>query len=290
MANIEHKSRMRLDHFLMEQYPEVSRGFLQKLCATDQVLVNNEPQKGGYKLHEIDKVRVLFDMQSIGKVPDIELDIVYEDSDCIVVDKPAGVLSHALSKFHGEPSVASFLRQRVLASDNKTWKAEDLRFGIVHRLDRLTSGLMICAKNQGMMRHLQKQFHDRTVTKVYKAVVDGIISEPEMMLDLPLERNPKAPATFRVGVRGKSASTHLKVMKTSSLYSLLELRPQTGRTHQLRVHVSHIMHPIVGDFLYGGSESSRLFLHAEQLHVPFPDGTIKEFHSQLPAEFEALVA
>lgn len=289
MANLEHRSKQRLDHYLMEKYPEVSRGFLQKLCATDQVLVDKEPQKGGYKLSGTEKIVVLFDMDGIGKVPDIDLNVVYEDDDCVVVDKPAGVLSHALSKFHGEPSVASFLRQRLLATKDEAWKAEDLRFGIVHRLDRLTSGLMICAKNQTMMRHLQKQFHDRTVTKVYKAVVEGVPTKPEMILDLPLERNPKAPATFRVGANGKNAITHMKVLQSTALYTLIELRPQTGRTHQLRVHMQYVGHSIIGDFLYGGMEAPRLFLHAEHLDVPFPDGTLKSFSSPIPTEFGALL-
>jgi 23S rRNA pseudouridine1911/1915/1917 synthase len=174
MANIEHRTRERLDVWLMTHYPDFSRAFLQKLCKEDKVLVDGEPQKGGFKLRGKEKIELLHDMkQIIGLVPDIDLPIIYEDENVIVINKPAGVLSHGLSKFLGEPSVASFLRQRLNSKTTKEWKAEDLRFGIVHRLDRVTSGVMICAKNQATMRLLQKQFHDRLVKKVYWAIVEG---------------------------------------------------------------------------------------------------------------------
>ncbi len=285
MANIEHKLKTRLDIALMEKYPEISRGFLQKLCADDQVLIDGTPQKGGYKLRGNEKVEMLFDMQSIGKTAEIELPIVYEDENCLVVDKPSGILSHALSKFHGEPSVASFLRQKLLAAKDNNWKAEDLRFGIVHRLDRITSGLMICAKNQMMMRVLQKQFHDRTAKKTYRAIVPGTLKEQEALIDLPLERNPKAPATFRVGPNGKSAQTHYKVLTQDDTYSYIELKPVSGRTHQLRVHMQHLGHPIVGDFLYNGEKAKRLMLHAFSLEVELPEKGNTRFEAPMPVEF-----
>ncbi len=291
MANIEHQTRLRLDHYLMETYPEISRGFLQKLCASDQVLVDKLPQKSGYKLKGTEKISVLFDLDNVERVPDIDIPVIYEDENCLIVNKPSGVLSHALSKFHGEASVASFLRQRLLAEKYQTWKASDLRFGIVHRLDRITSGLMICAKNQETMRYLQKSFHDRKVQKTYTAVVIGVLKQNEALVDLPIERNPKAPATFRVGANGKTAQTRYNVLRNSDKYSELELKPITGRTHQLRVHMDYLKHPIVGDFLYNGEKAERLMLHAQILELVLPNNTdVSKFEAPKPAEFERFFA
>lgn len=292
MANIEHRTRTRLDVWLMKKYPDFSRAFLQKLCTQDKVLVDGEPQRSGYKLKGEEKIEVLHDMkQIIGLVPDIDLPILYEDKDVIVINKPAGVLSHGLSKFLGEPSVASFLRQRLIASQEGEWKAEDLRFGIVHRLDRVTSGVMICAKNQDAMRWLQKQFHDRKVEKVYWAVVSGRLKHPEALLDLPIERNPKMPSTFRVGPNGKPAQTRYKVLKEQEIdgvvKSLVALYPKTGRTHQLRVHMQHLGHSIYGDVLYGGKPAERLYLHAHELDLTLPNKTKQRFIAPVPENFEA---
>ena len=291
MANIEHRTRERLDVWLMKKYPDFSRAFLQKLCTEDKVLVDGEPQRSGYKLRGEENIEVLHDMtQIIGLVPDIDLPIIFEGDDVIVVNKPAGLLSHGLSKFLGEPSVASFLRQRLTSDKTGTWKAEDLRFGIVHRLDRVTSGVMICAKNQDAMRWLQKQFHDRKVEKVYWAVVTGRLKHAEAMLDLPIERNPKLPSTFRVGANGKPAQTRYEVLKETEIdgqvRSLVALYPKTGRTHQLRVHMQHLGHPIVGDLLYGGEPGERLYLHAHELDLKLPNGEQKRFIAPLPDGFE----
>lgn len=299
MANLEISRRERLDVWLMRTYPDFSRAFLQKLCNEDKILVDGFPQKSGYKLKGEEAIEPIHDMKSIiGLVPDIELPILYEDEHVIVVDKPEGVLSHGLSKFLGEPSVASFLRQTLLKhnSENSSvapWKAEDIRFGIVHRLDRITSGVMICAKNQQTMRILQKQFHDREVTKTYRAVIYGEPKLPEAMLDLPLERNPKAPATWRVGANGKPAQTVYKVLKSvvnnGNTYSYVELLPKTGRTHQLRVHMQHIGHPIIGDFLYNGQPADRLYLHAYKLKITIPSTGEQEFTAPMPKEFEKIL-
>lgn len=294
MANLEYTTRERLDVRLMTIYPDYSRAFLQKLCSEDKVLVDGAPQKAGYKLKGGEVIEPQHDMTNIiGLVPEIDLPIIYEDENVIVINKPAGVLSHGLSKFLGEPSVASFLRQRLNASQKGEWKPEDLRFGIVHRLDRVTSGVMICAKNQATMRLLQKQFHDRKVEKVYRALIDGQLKHPAAILDLPLERNPKAPATFKVGPNGKQAETEYKVLNVVDLadktISHVELYPKTGRTHQLRVHLQHVGHPIIGDKLYKGSEASRLFLHAFRLSIEIPVKGQQVFEAPLPPEFEALL-
>jgi 23S rRNA pseudouridine1911/1915/1917 synthase len=273
----EGEKKHRLDVFLAESYPDLSRSFLQRLCANDQVTVNGQAQRSGYKITPGDTVEVLYDMASIEKIEDIDLPILYQDDDVIVINKPSGVISHARGRFWNEPSVASFVRQLT--------DQQGERAGIVHRLDRPTSGVMICAKTASAMKFIQKQFADRSVAKTYQAVVSGEVSPEEAIIDMPIERNPKAPATFRTGANGKSAQTQYKVLDQNEAYTLLQLMPKTGRTHQLRVHVAHIKHPIVGDVLYGGEKYERLLLHATSLSLMLPDGTKKTFVAPVPEEF-----
>lgn len=163
---------------------------------------------------------------------------------------------------------------------------EGNRAGIVHRLDRATSGVMIVAKTPAALSWLQKQFSQRKAKKTYLAIVAGTMREQEAVIDMPIERNPKAPATFRVGANGKHALTHYRVLQTGNSYSLLELKPETGRTHQLRVHLQQLGHPIVGDTLYGGKTAERLFLHAHQLEITLPNRERKTFASPMPDIFK----
>lgn len=279
IADIEKKER--LDTFIAAQFPAISRSFLQRLCSNDQVTVNGKPQKSGYKISPGDKIEVLYDMASIEEIDSIELPVIFENDDVIVINKPSGVISHARGRFWNEPSVASFVRQRT-GQDGE-------RAGIVHRLDRATSGVMVCAKTAQAMTHLQKQFADRTVIKTYIAAVTGHMKPAAAIIDMPIERNPKAPATFRVGPNGKPAQTIYKVIASGKHGDLLELLPKTGRTHQLRVHLKHTGHPIIGDTLYDGRPFQRLMLHAKSLQLTLPDGTNKTFDVPLPAEFNEMI-
>ncbi len=157
----------------------------------------------------------------------------------------------------------------------------------MHRLDRATSGIIIGAKNQRALSLLQKQFAQRAAKKTYVTIVEGHLKQPEALIDMPIERNPKAPATFRVGANGKPSKTHYKVIQEGPKTSLLELKPETGRTHQLRVHLAKLGHPIVGDPLYGhGSYGDRLFLHALSLEITLPNGQRQTFTAPLPTEFQ----
>lgn len=279
--------RQRLDRFLAAQLPSVSRSFLQSLCKYDKVLVNGKSEKSGYKLRWGDHITILHDMHQLGEPAAIDIPIIYEDDDVIVVNKPAGVLSHALSKFKNEPSVASFLRQHAQLSPSK----KDVRYGIVHRLDRPTSGVMVCAKTDKAIKQLQRQFAERSVDKTYLAVVSNRPKHDSAVIDVPLERNPKAPATFRAGSRGKSAQTAYKLLGVcrgvNNAY-VLEVHPKTGRTHQIRVHLQHIGCPIVGDMLYGGASDNRLYLHAYALTLHLPNDTAKErqFVAEPPIDFQ----
>lgn len=275
----EIKPRQRLDHYLAQQYPDLSRAFLQKLCNSEQVLVNGHPQKSGYKLRPNEKVEVLYDMASIDKIASIDLPIIYEDDDVLVINKPAGVIAHARGRYWNEPSVASFAREKTGQSGE--------RAGIVHRLDRATSGLMIIAKHQDALSWLQKQFAERKVQKTYTAVVTGYAEPLEAVIDIPIERNPKAPATFRPSNNGKPAKTHYTVLQHFGNYSLVELHPHTGRTHQLRVHMKYLGHPIVGDKLYDGEHADRMMLHATKLEIALPSGNTKNFETAVPNIFKS---
>lgn len=271
---------MRLDQFVAMKLTDLSRAFIQKLLAENKIVVAGNVEKAGYKVKENQDVAVDYDMSN-RVIPDIDLPVLYEDDDCIVMNKPAGVLTHALSVHGSEPSVASFIRAKVQGIEGD-------RAGIVHRLDRATSGVIMGAKNQEALSWLQKQFSVRKVKKTYIALVEGILKQPEATIDMPIQRNPKAPATFRVGPNGKSAETGYKVLQEGEHYSLVELQPKTGRTHQLRVHMQKIGHPIVGDPLYGnGKFGDRLFLHAESLEITLPNRERKTFHAPVPPEFKA---
>jgi 23S rRNA pseudouridine1911/1915/1917 synthase len=206
------------------------------------------------------------------------LPIIYEDKNVIVINKPVGIISHARGKFWQEASVASFIRDRISGMDGE-------RGGIVHRLDRATSGIMICAKNESTLKFLQKQFQDRKVEKTYIAITDKRPKEEAAIIDAPIGRNLKDPKKFHVDINGKSAQTYYRVIDEKKGKYTIELSPKTGRTHQLRIHLAYINCPIIGDELYGGKSYSRLMLHAYKLKINLPDNMEKVFSTDLPEEF-----
>lgn len=268
---------IRADILLANAYPNYSRAALAKLFNIGQVTKKLKPIKAGDKIKPGDSL--LADISELQKpVEKIDLPIIYEDANIVVIDKPTGVISHARGRYWNEASVASFVRDKLTGLTGE-------RAGIVHRLDRATSGVMICAKNVETLKFLQKQFSLRKTKKVYYAVIQGTIKPDTAIIDVPLARNPKKPQTFMVSTAGKNAVTIYKVLKTNQKYSLIELCPQTGRTHQLRVHTKYIQHPIIGDELYGGQPANRLFLHAYSLEINLPSGERSVFTSPLPQLF-----
>jgi 23S rRNA pseudouridine1911/1915/1917 synthase len=281
VRHIEETTRVqRLDQYVVVQLPESSRAFATKLIEQGKVLVNDKPQlKAGYKLRPADQIRIEYVAEAEAQIPEITIPVLYEDKDCVVINKPVGLLTHSKGAFNPEPTVASWLSSQVKGMSGE-------RAGIVHRLDRATSGVMICAKTPDALSWLQKQFSTRKVKKAYVAIVEGELTLPEAIIDMPIERHPKKPQTFRVGSNGKQAMTAYKVLQTTSERSLIELRPTTGRTHQLRVHLAHIKHPIIGDTCYRGKTADRLFLHALSLEITLPNRERKTFTSPLPEEFK----
>lgn len=282
--SIQYETGQRLDKALAAAYPQYSRAYLARLIDADTVLVNGKPTKAGWKLRDGDEITITADLTQDQVIEDIDLPVIYEDDDVLVIDKPSGVISHSRGKYWYEPSVASFVRQRTGGTANP----ED-RAGIVHRLDRATSGVMICAKHEAALSFLQKQFSARTVQKTYLAIISGHINPVQAVIDMPIERNPRKPSSFRVGSNGKPAQTAYDTVGTSDDYSLLELKPRTGRTHQLRVHLAHQGKPIVGDELYGGESAERLMLHAASLTLTVPSGGEKTFVAPLPQLFDKFV-
>ena len=271
----------RTDKLIADYLPSYPRAALHKLFESNDVTLNDKPTKPGVKVRLGDTVRVDLSPLEI-TIADIELPILYQDGDVLVVNKPAGVISHARGRYFDEPSVASFVRQKVahLTGD---------RSGIVHRLDRATSGVMVCAKNPEALSWLQRQFSDRKVQKTYSAVVVGSMPTDVGIIDMPIARNPAKPVTFHVDPTGKDSVTNYKVLSMSEGYSLLELKPVTGRTHQLRVHLTHLKHPIVGDELYSGEPAERLMLHAHTIVITLPSKEIVTFTAPLPNEFKRYI-
>lgn len=267
----------RTDKLIADYFPSYPRAALHKLFETDDVLLNEKPTKPGIKVRLGDSIRIDLSPLEI-TIADIELPILYQDDDVLVVNKPAGVISHARGRYFDEPSVASFVRQKVARLTGE-------RSGIVHRLDRATSGVMVCAKNPEALSWLQRQFSDRKVQKTYMAVVVGSMPTDEGRIDMPIARNPAKPVTFHVDPSGKDSVTNYKVISSHNNYTLLELKPVTGRTHQLRVHLSHLKHPIVGDELYSGEPAERLMLHAHSLVITLPSKEQVTFTAPRPEEF-----
>jgi 23S rRNA pseudouridine1911/1915/1917 synthase len=268
---------VRVDKHLANVFPEYSRAALAKLFTLNLIKYKGEPIQPGHKLRP--GAEIEYDLGPLQAKPEvIELPIIYEDENVIVIDKPVGIISHARGKFWQEASVASFIRDRVSGIDGE-------RGGIVHRLDRATSGVMICAKNEPTLKFLQKQFQDRKVQKTYIAVTSQKPKEDSAIIDAPIGRNLKDPKKFHVTKEGKSAQTMYKVIEEVNNKFLIELSPKTGRTHQLRIHLAYINCPIIGDELYGGDKFTRLMLHAHKLNITLPGDVSKQFTADLPKEF-----
>lgn len=271
--------KKRLDILLAERHPETSRSTWQKHIKAGHISVNNTPAKSPkQEVTEADSIAI--------KIPDStdfsthELPIIYLDDDVIVVNKPAGVLTHSKGALNDEFTVADFFRRYT------TVGLDTNRPGIVHRLDRDTSGVIIGARTPEAFDLLKSQFADRKTNKFYVAIVDGTPKQIEAKIDIPIGRNPSSPSTFRADSKGKSAITDYKVLSVRGNKSLLSLHPLTGRTHQLRVHLAHLGTPITGDRVYGKS-SERLYLHAYKLEVTTALAKRQTFTAPVPESFEA---
>lgn len=279
----KHVKKIRLDQEVVQRYPEFSRSTVQKYIKSGYVTLNGvvatTPKQD---VTENDDIALVPPERT--DTSDKELPIIYLDDNVIVVNKPAGVLTHSKGALNDEFTVADFFRRYT------TNALDSSRPGIVHRLDRDTSGVIIGARNDETALLLKKQFADRTTKKHYAAVIDGVPKLEKALIDLPIGRNPSVPSTFRVDVKGKPAITSYEVIKTNGKQTLIELRPKTGRTHQLRVHMQYVKTPIAGDRVYGSIKTApRLALHAHTLELTIPTSERKVFTAPVPAIFEELV-
>ena len=291
----------RLDKVLAQQMPELSRAQWQRLISEGLVLVNGLPAKASQQIAggELIEAEIPEPAESDLVAEDIPLDIRYEDDDIIVVNKPAGMVVHP-----GPGHSSGTLVNAILAHcPDLPGIGDTKRPGIVHRLDKDTSGLIIIAKNDAALRYLQAQFKARTVSKKYLALVDGQIQPSAAIIDAPIGRDPLQRKVMTVispdnprtrSARAREAQTHYGAIAYYEDFSLVECAPHTGRTHQIRVHMAYIGFPIVGDKVYGRRKQrlalDRHFLHAGELHIKRPsDGELLVMQAELPEELQAVI-
>jgi 23S rRNA pseudouridine1911/1915/1917 synthase len=280
----------RLDKYVCERCLELSRTQVQKLITDGYITVNNHVAKPGLKLNFGDKVDVVIPPPAPSHlIPEpILLNILYEDDDLLVVDKPAGLTVHPAPGHPSHTLVNAILSHFPRLADI----SDSLRPGIVHRLDRDTSGVMMVAKNSTAQANLAEQFKARSVVKAYLVLVKGRLSPENGVIEAPVGRAPHNRKKMAVVARGREAWTEYRVVKYIGDYTLIEVRLETGRTHQIRVHLSAIGYPVVGDKVYGVKSSylSRQFVHASRLGFKLPSsGEYVEFESPLPPDLaEAL--
>jgi 23S rRNA pseudouridine1911/1915/1917 synthase len=276
---------VRLDRYLCRKLAELSRTRIQRLISDGYITVNGEVAKAGLKLNAGDRLKVVLPPPPPSPLtPEaMPLDIIYEDDDLLVVDKPAGLIVHPAPGHRAHTLVNAILARfpRLAAL------SDSLRPGIVHRLDRDTSGVMVVAKSSLAQTKLTEQFKARSVAKAYMVLVKGKLTPENGIIEAPIGRDPRDRKRMAVVAKGREARTEYRVIKYIGDYTLLEVKPETGRTHQIRVHFSAIGYPVVGDKVYGVKSPflSRQFLHASRLGFKLPaTGKYMEFKSELPSD------
>jgi 23S rRNA pseudouridine1911/1915/1917 synthase len=279
----------RLDHVLQARFPEFSRSRIQEWIKAGRVLVNGRPERASHVARAGENI----DVEPAAPPPlhaspeDIPLQLLYEDDDMVAIDKPAGMVVHAGAGVHSGTLVNALLHRFGALSG----VGGALRPGIVHRLDRYTSGVLLVAKNDQAHRNLAAQFSGRRVEKTYLALVQGTVKEEGGKIERPIARDPsrRTRMTARLA-EGRAAWSEYRVLRRFAGFTLLEVRIGTGRTHQIRVHLSSIGHPVAGDTVYGAfkAHEPRYFLHANRIRFHKPaDGEPLEIVSPLPADLEA---
>jgi 23S rRNA pseudouridine1911/1915/1917 synthase len=282
----------RLDQFLREQLPQYSRARLQDWIQQGRALVDGSPQKRSYLLKGAERIQVQPGELAPPKATpeDLPLEILYEDADVIAINKPAGMVVHTGAGRHSGTLVNALLHRFGKLST----VGGDLRPGIVHRLDRFTSGVILVARNDAAHRNLSEQFASRQVEKIYVALVHGQVKNDQGRINTPIARDPSARVRMTTRLaHGRQAITSYQVLKRFERFTLLEVKIGTGRTHQIRVHLASIRHPVAGDKLYGApaSEFSRYFLHARQITFSGPStGARITLDAPLPQDLEGYLA
>ena len=286
----------RLDVYISEKNNTITRSYIKNLIDDGRILVNGTLQKSGYKVKEMDIVMVDIPKEEVlNVVPEnIKIDIVYEDEDIIIVNKEKGMVVHPANGNYTGTLVNALMysHKDELSSINGT-----IRPGIVHRIDKDTSGILVIAKNDSAHKVLSDQFKEHNINRKYIALVKGIVKDDEFTINLPIGRSPKDRQKMAVVYKNsRNAVTHIKVLKRfySSNVTLVEAKLETGRTHQIRVHMSYMHYPLVGDEVYGKKDTkfkvNGQMLHARILGITHPrTGKYMEFESNLPNEFKELL-
>lgn len=290
IAKNVNEEKQRLDAYIAKENEDISRTMIKKLIEDGNILVNGKKQKTSYKVQNNDEIEInIPEAKEINlKAQDIPIEIIYEDNDIIVVNKPKGMVVHpAVGNLDG--TLVNAIMN--ICKDTLSGIGGEVRPGIVHRLDKDTSGLLIIAKNDNSHIKMSEQIKNREVTKIYIALVRGVIAENEATIDMPIARSTKDRKKMAVNRNGKKAVTHFKVLKRYDKYTLLQIKIDTGRTHQIRVHMAEIGHPVVGDMVYSNGKNDfgveGQMLHSKILEFKHPI-TGKEMHleAKIPEYFE----
>ena len=283
----------RIDAYMAEKYEDISRVAIQRLIETEKILVNGKKVKSSYKVQVNDKITMEEEkaVEIELKAQDIPVEIIYEDGDIIVVNKPKGMVVHPAN---GNPDGTLVNAIMSICKDSLSGIGGEIRPGIVHRLDKDTSGILIVAKNDKAHINLSQQIKEHKVKKTYIALVKGIVKENNATINMPIGRSEKDRKKMAVTKKGKEAITHFKVLKRYDKYTLLEINIETGRTHQIRVHLSQIGYPIVGDEVYSKGKNEWNIkgqcLHAKSLDFKHPI-TNEDMHleAKIPQYFEKIL-
>ena len=289
----EQNINQRLDMYIASLDLDLSRSMAQKMIENNQVLVNEKPVKTSYKTKLDDNIKIKIAEPKMAeiKAQEIPLDIIYEDNDIVVVNKPKGMVVHP-----GNGNPDGTLVNAVLnhCKGSLSGIGGEIRPGIVHRLDKDTSGLIIIAKNDKAHINLSKQIQDRKVKKIYTALVRGVIPEDTATIDMPIGRSKTDRKKMAVRKDGKEAITHIKVLKRYRNYTLVKVKIDTGRTHQIRVHMAEIGYPVVGDEVYSNGKNE-FNVHGQMLHSTSLDfthpvtGEEMHFEAPLPEYFKDII-
>ncbi len=282
------KEEGRIDKYLTDELETMSRSKIQGLIEDELVLVNGEIVKSNYKVQIDDEIVLSIpEAEPIDVEPEnLPIEIIYEDEDLIVINKAQGMVVHP-APGHSSGTLVNALLYHV---DDLSGINGKIRPGIVHRLDKDTSGAMVVAKNDEAHVHLSKQLEDRTMERGYWALVHGVMPHNQGTIEAPIGRDPKNRQRYAVVSGGKEARSHFRIIERFEEYSLLEVALESGRTHQIRVHLNYIEFPVAGDELYGPRKTLKgkgQFLHARNLGFVHPrTGEKMEFEAELPILFE----
>lgn len=272
--NIELKiddSKGRIDKYLSERLPDMSRSKIQKLIKDKNILVNNKTIKANYKLEKNDEIKISIpEPKSVDmKAENIPLDVIFEDKDIAIINKKQGIVVHP-GAGNWDGTLVNALLYHI---DDLSGINGEIRPGVVHRLDKDTSGILVIAKNDQAHIALSEQFQNRTIKRTYRAIVHGVPNHKQGTIKAPIGRDLNNRQQFTVTSNGKEAISHFKVIEGFKDFSLLEVDLETGRTHQIRVHLKYINHPVAGDLVYGTKntlDSKGQFLHAYSLEFLHP--------------------